>query len=87
MNKALCIFNTYKEEPDCQEDESEYYPKLCGPERDLRRLHFLFSGHGVYNQKLVVETDDKVDSTIKCPTPIGECIVGDNGKLCSIQHI
>lgn len=122
MNKALCIFNSYENEPACQE-----WGKLFGTKRDLKqikilfekdydltikedvvdimtcvneylkdvkkknekvkRLHFLFSGHGVYNQELVIDTDDAVDTTIKCPTPMGECIVGNEGKLCSIRYI
>ena len=56
----------------------------------INRLHFHFSGHGFYNQTVDAERNefDEVDSS-QSITPIGECVVGNNGQkgLCSILQI
>lgn len=68
------------------------YQKFLDQWKDdhINRLHFHFSGHGFYNQTVDVQRNefDEVDSA-KSTTPIGECVVGNNGRdgLCSILQI
>ena len=53
----------------------------------INRLHFHFSGHGIFNQTVQISdsTKDEVDSS----TPFGECLLGNDGdeNLCSIRRI
>ena len=56
----------------------------------IDHLHFHFSGHGIFNQTISAHTPN-VDArnTIESDTPIGECLVGNNGNdgLVSILDV
>ena len=53
----------------------------------IHRLHFHFSGHGIFNQ--TVETNDSQYDEVDSRTPFGECLLGNNGDqgLCSVLSI
>jgi len=53
----------------------------------IGRLHFHFSGHGIFNQ--TVQINDSQRDEVDSGTPFGECILGNNGDqgLCSILRI
>ena len=53
----------------------------------IHRLHFHFSGHGIFNQ--TVQTNDSQYDEVDSRTPFGECLLGNNGDqgLCSVLSI
>ena len=53
----------------------------------IDRLHFHYSGHGIFNQ--TVETNNSNHKVLHSETTFGPCIVGNNGdkSLCSILTI
>ena len=56
----------------------------------IDRLHFHFSGHGIFNQTIHAQISDQgTSSTRASDTPFGECLLGNNGDkgLCSILEI
>ena len=55
--------------------------------KKINRLHFHFSGHGLYNQ--TIETNDSKHDVVDSSTPFGECLLGNNGdiSLCSVLRV
>ena len=56
--------------------------------KEINRLHFHFSGHGVYNAKVLLEDSKKLKTeTEETETPNGNCIVGTTGELFSVHDL
>ena len=50
--------------------------------REIDRLHFHFSGHGVHNNKIRVDPDE-----LETNDPVGECLYGTTGELYSVHDL
>ena len=121
VNKAICIFNTYKNQqaaddgwgtlPGANQDRftirkmlEHHYDIAEMTDQDdiehcvikimrqwqhekINRLHFHFSGHGMFNQ--TVQTNASLQDVVESRTPVGECLVGNNGEqgLCAVLKI
>ena len=63
-------------------------------EREIDRLHFHFSGHGVHNARIQLEADELEkmkergqSDTKTTQTPVGECLVGTAEKLYAVHDL
>ena len=64
--------------------------KVKWQHENFDRLFFHFSGHGIYNQTISVRKPNlDAHNTAESDTPIGECLVGNNGNdgLVSILDV
>merc|ERR1719234_21723 len=62
--------------------------------REIDRLHFHFSGHGVHNARIQLEADELEkmkergqSDTKTTQTPVGECLVGTAEKLYAVHDL
>ena len=83
----------YEEVIDIGEKLEEFKKEVALEE--IERLHFHFSGHGANNARIFVEQHDLKPWNVKgsksdtktTKTPVGECLYGTNGDLCSVHDI
>ena len=63
-------------------DIEEYVRDLLPQWQDdkINRLHFHFSGHGIFNQTIHAQISNQgTSNTMASVTPYGECLLGNNG--------
>ena len=97
MMKEMLSSHDYEIElyPDVEEIGNQlekFQQNVAG--REIDRLHFHFSGHGVHNARIQLEPDELErmkergqSDTKTTKTPVGRCLVGTTGKLYSVHDL